>query len=1040
MQPAHSLFWAPDVSPGLLSLLENPPDGFLYSSDLAQYDVKRSPFALLAPTVEAAEAALSPFGATLAGIIVTFGNELSWRQRAPHLFHLTVPRELEPHLVPLLHSHLTLLEKWRNSEDEKRALGVELNCALDDGRRNGSEFARVKESLLEELSLRKSAEESLSYSNMVTTAELEQRRSEAEDTHKKLLQLSSAVENSPTVIAITDLAGRIEYVNPKFTEITGYLPEEVMGKNPRILKTGNLSKELYRELWRTILSGREWRGDFCNRKKNGDTYWEHASISPIRNSRGDITHFVAIKEDVTEQKRIAGELLAAQEAADAANRSKSEFLANMSHEIRTPMNAIIGITYLLEQSHPAGDAGVLIRKMGGAGRSLLALINNILDFSKIEAGRVEIEHLPFRLSSVLDNLATIMSVNVVNKNIEVIITPPGSPIDRLSGDALRLEQILINLSGNAMKFTSQGHVDVNIQVIAQSEQQVTLRFAVRDTGIGISPEKQGIIFESFSQVDASRDHRLGGTGLGLSISRRLVDLMGGDMGVISASGAGSEFWFTLSFDRDQDAALSSPEMVDLELLIAADNPVAREALRHCASALGWRACTVDSGEAALLNVSAHAADGRKKVIVLDWKMSGMDGLATARAIREVQSDTAPAPIIIMMVGAYSRGELLALPGSKLVDDVLSKPVTTSTLHDAVAKAEAARLGYGRAEKKLGPPGRRLEGLRILVVDDSDLNRDVALRIFTGEGGVVTLAEDGRQAVDWLQANSGEIDIVLMDVRMPVMDGYEATRLIHSIPELAYLPVIALTAGAFKAQEQSAGAAGMTGFISKPFNVDAAVALILKHAGRGESPAWVAPPASLMVSAHQDLPGLDLERGLAIWNDPDVYKQYLRKFARDYENSVQAIARCEPSAASSLAHKLAGAAGSLALTQVTALAKEADRVLSAGEESQGALAKLQAGLDRALVSIRVYLSADMMAEFFPTDPYDPVQAAVLLALVLEALETDDMGEVRPLLAKLHKMISPLPLAPLANAVENFDFRGGEEAIRLLAADLNISLGS
>ncbi len=742
---------------------------------------------------------------------------------------------------------------------------------------------------------------------IITNRELEQRRHEVEETHKKLLQLSSAVENSPSTIVITDLDGHIEYVNPKFTEITGYLYEEVLGKNPRILKLDGLTKERYEELWETILSGREWRGDFCNRKKNGESYREHASISPIRNAQGKITGFVAIKDDVTEQRRIAAELLAAQDAAHAANRSKSEFLANMSHEIRTPMNAIMGITYLLEQSNLPGDANVLIRKMGRAGRSLLAIINDILDFSKIEAGRVEIEHLPFRLSSVLDNLATIMSVNVGDKNIEVSITPPESRIDRLSGDALRLEQVLINLSGNAIKFTDQGHVEVSIQVVARSEQRITLRFAVSDTGMGIPPEKQGLIFESFSQVDASNTRRSGGTGLGLTISRQLVELMGGEMGLTSVLGTGSEFWFTLPFDLDQDALMSSPES-------------------EC----------------------------------------------------------------------------------------------------------------GREERKNYSPGEQLKGLRILVVDDCDINRDVALRIFSGKGARVFLANDGKQAVDWLQANPTTIDIVLMDVQMPVMDGYEATRLIRRMPELADLPVLALTAGVFKMQEESARAAGMTDFISKPFNVDAAVILINKYAGSGGAQNSGDDLSTVTVAVTREFPGLAIERGVAIWKDPEVYRQYLRKFARDYENCVQAMRDSDTGAAAALAHKLAGAAGTLALSEVTALAKEADCLLHAGEGTQGTLSRLQAALETVFDSIKVYASADSGAEVTPTETCDPDGLARLLTLAVEALDTDDMAEVRPILMTLSTMLSPVHLAPFANALENFDFRGGEEALRILAAEFNLSL--
>ncbi len=1001
---------------------------------------------------------------------------------------------------------------------------------------------------------------------IATNNELEKRRIEVETAQEKLIQLSSAVENSPCMIVITDIFGRIEYVNHKFAEITGYQFDEVLGKNPRILKSGGLSKELYRELWDTILSGREWRGDFCNRKKNGNIFWEQASISPIRNIEGEITHFVAIKEDVTEQRRIAEKLresesryqriistvpvmlydyvlypdgtdrflyvspnckdilelddsellrditafwkmvhgddierlreesstanrsgltfisevriitksqrekwvqlssranpavpgesviwsgyllditlrkevehefLVAKDAADAANRSKSDFLANMSHEIRTPLNAIIGITYLLEQARLPGDTSVLVHKMGNAGKSLLAIINDILDFSKIEAGRIEIEHVPFSLRQLLDNLATIMSINAGDKNIEVIITTPQSNVDLLQGDSLRLEQVLINLVGNAIKFTSHGHVDVNIQVVEESPQQVTLRFAVCDTGIGIAPEKQELIFESFSQADASTTRRSGGTGLGLTISRKLVNLMGGEMGVISTPGSGSEFWFTLSFDREITS--SSPEMVFLELVIAEDNATTRVALRHAAASLGWSACIVESGEAVLQHIRDHSSPASGEIIILNWNMPGMDGLATASVIRKAQGDGAESPLIILMVTGYSYEGLNSLPDIRHVDAVLSKPVTPSSLLNAVAQAQRKRSGFSSVKRVLHQPGQRLDGLHILVVDDSDINRDVALRIFSERGAWVELADDGRQAVDWLISHPGEIDIILMDVQMPVLDGYEATRLIRATPELSGIPVIALTAGVFKMQEKIAAEAGMVGLIPKPFDVDTAVALILKHTKKVHPYTPAADLAPAIVDSSLKLPGIAIGRGLTIWKDTQVYQQYLRKFGRDYGECVAVMANLSPGDASIFAHKLSGASGNLALTGIAALAKKLNQLFDGGENPTELYAALQVELDTVLESIKIYAPAENSSEPMTNVLCDKTELIPLLRNAVEALYSDEISQVRPALAQLKNMLPTVSLSALCSAVENFDFRGGEAAVRLLAAEFDV----
>ncbi len=721
----------------------------------------------------------------------------------------------------------------------------------------------------------------------------------------------------------------------------------------------------------------------------------------------------------------------------AANEAKSSFLANMSHEIRTPMNAILGLSYLLEKANMSADSSDLARKIGAAGRSLLGIINDILDFSKIEAGRLEIEKAPFYLGAILDNMATIMSSNARDKSIELVITPPASGDYHLNGDAQRLGQVLINLIGNAIKFTERGSVETSVSVVSETRRNVTLRFSVRDTGIGISIDQQQAIFAPFSQADASITRRFGGTGLGLTICRRLVTLMGGKLDLTSAPGSGSEFWFTLDFERLLDMRASAPEMAHLDVLIADDNPIALEALRKAATGLGWRSAAVTSGEDALQHMLQLDANlWANKVLILDWRMPGLDGLATARAIKA--ANNGKCNLVVIMVTAHSRDELLAHPDSSLVDAVLSKPVTPSSLYNVVLLAQQKRQGRV-ASAATNPSLQRLNGVRMLVADDSEINLEVAQRIFAGEGAQVVLANDGQQAVDWLNSHPDEIDIVLLDLQMPVMDGYEATRQIRHTLKRANLPVIALTAGAFKEQQEAARIAGMNDYISKPFDVDPAIALIASHLGLTPPPVAVARPIhdSAAPDIAQDLPGLAVGRGLASWKDADVYRQFLRKFARDYADCVREMSGAERMLASTLAHKLTGAAGNLALVDVAALAADADRVLRAGHDPTAALAALQVALTTTLASIQRYAPTEVSSNVAPPDAGRLEAMAPLLHRLLAAFDTDNPNAVRSVLSELRKVLPPASIAPLENAVENFDFRDGEFAARNLAEELGIS---
>ena len=531
----------------------------------------------------------------------------------------------------------------------------------------------------------------------------------------QLRKLSLAVEQSPESIVITNIRAEIEYVNAAFVQATGYSREELLGRNPRILHSGKTPPQTYASMWAALSQGQPWKGEFVNRRKDGSEYTEFAILTPLQQRDGTISHYVAVKEDVTEKKRLGGELdahrhrleelvqsrttelVAARRQADAANLAKSSFLANMSHEIRTPLNAIIGLTHLLRGSRATQLQIERLDKIDAAGRHLLSIINDILDLSKIEAERMQLETSNFSLSSLIDGVVSIIGESARAKGLRMEVEVDGdSVLSCLRGDATRLRQALLNYASNAVKFTEQGFVVLRAKLLHESGDGLTLRFEVQDSGIGIAPDKLAELFQAFKQVDATTTRNYGGTGLGLVITRRISELMGGAAGADSTPGAGSRFWFTARLQRGDGGGPAMPVVNVLDagsllrrdhagarVLLAEDNPVNREVATELLQHVGLLVDTALDGQEALEMTCTTAYD----LILMDMQMPRMDGLAATWAIRNV-AGCETTPILAMTANAFVEDRQACAAAG--MNDFITKPVDPTTLYGVLLRWLALR--------------------------------------------------------------------------------------------------------------------------------------------------------------------------------------------------------------------------------------------------------------------------------------------------------------------------------------------------------------
>ena len=854
----------------------------------------------------------------------------------------------------------------------------------------------------------------------------------------------SLFESNIDALTTTDALGIITDVNKQMEALTGCTRDELIGApfkgcftDPDLAAEGIRLAMTQKKVTDYEMVARDREGKETVISYNATTlYGRDRKLQGV---------FAALR-DVTERKQYERSLREATHRAEQANSAKSEFLANMSHEIRTPLNAVIGLGYLLEHTTLSEDQRQLLAKIQFGGRALLGVINNVLDLSKIEAGEMSLEDEPFDLPELIRDLGQLLAPQAAAKGIELLVQSAPSLPPIVSGDASRLRQILTNLVGNSIKFTEKGHVELKAFPIERTSDRIRLRCTVQDTGIGIDPAALENLFVPFTQADASTTRRFGGTGLGLSIARRFIGLMGGEIGVTSVPGVGSNFWIEmpLRIAHDVDTTVNKHGL----RIIIADDGATPNHLVPMTRALGWSPLIAANGEQLLKVMNTTRPSDWPDVLILGMHLEDMDAhQLLARMGKECVGANLPPAIIVSDLGRSQEDHDQLRSNS---DVLLAGPVTSSALFNAVNAAVSKRLdSLDRVLQCTNFDELRaqwLAGVKILVVDDSDINLEVAQRILEKQGATVTICSDGMTALEHVRAHHTELDIVLMDVQMPIVDGNEITRRIRSDQRLQNLPIVALTAGALVIERQRALEAGMNDFISKPFDPQALIRKVrrLVEKARGEPISMVIIDAPLPLQADgRSVFISSLDAGIVhqmFGDDLELFHSLLSRLLKEYTDLARPIAVSHegPSKRARLmgrTHKLKGSAGMIGATEIVRLAGAAENALHQGRPAatvEAILQRLASALSALSEEAAPYL--ERQKELNAATPAESAGGSADMAqmndlcVLLEGQDLSALNRFQLISSALSGRLGAVRFDRLRDAIDNLDFQQAAQLLR------------